>query len=43
MKFLAFSCVGSVALFIFKYEETEICAINFQNKFEAAKLQADTQ
>lgn len=43
MKFLAFSCVGSVTLFIFKHEETEISAINLQKKFEASKLKAGTQ
>lgn len=43
MKFPAFPCVGSVALFRFKYEEIKIRAINFQKKFDAALLKAGTQ
>lgn len=42
-KFLASPFIGSVVLFIFKYEETELCAINSQKKFEAAKLKACMQ
>lgn len=42
-KFLASPFIGSVVLFIFKYEETERCAINSQKKFEAAKLKACMQ